>query len=141
MPRRASSGISKGQIIGLAGIIVAVCVVGLLLIKILTGDLTGGSASSRGAMDLNIPEYLENANSLRGNVYRVSGTIEEQLKWTPENGRLFSLEAEHAGQSTPIPIRVPQDFSKQNIDRGGEFRFVVEVGKDGLLIAQTVERI
>ena len=71
----------------------------------------------------------------------VTGVIEEQLRWTPENGRLFSLETTHGTETTPLPIRVPQEFSKQNIDRGGEFRFVVEVGKDGLLIAQQIEKI
>lgn len=139
MPRRASSGVSRGQLIGLALAVGGICIVAFLISRIFTGDL--GGASGRGTSELNIQEYLENANSLRGNVYKVSGTVEEQLKWTPENGRLFSVETGSGSDSTPIPIRVPQEFSKQNIDRGSEFLFIVEVGKDGLLIARKIEKI
>ena len=141
MPRRASSGISRGQIVGLSIVVLGICVVAFLLIRIMSGEILGGGSKASSATVLSISDYLENANSLRGNVYQVSGVIEEQLKWTPENGRLFSLEANHGGDTTPIPIRVPQEFSTQNIDRGAEFRFIVEVGKDGLLIAQNIEKI
>lgn len=140
MPRRASSGISRGQIAGLSLVVLGVCVVAFLLLRILGGDLTGGTGGRSTATELNITDYLENANSLRGNVYQVTGTIEEQLRWTPENGRLFSVEASHDGKITPLPIRVPQEFSSQNIDRGATFRFIIEVGKNGLLIAQNVEK-
>ncbi len=141
MPRRASSGISKGQLTGLALVLLGVVVVGYLLLRIVAGDLVGFDSRARAATELSLSEYLENANSLRGNVYEVTGVIEEQLKWTAENGRLFSLDAKQGTQATPIPIRVPEEFSKINIDRGGEFRFIVEVGKDGLLIAQNIEKI
>jgi hypothetical protein len=139
MPRRASSGISPQQIIGLALAVVVIAVIGFLFVKTLSKG--NSSASSKRATELNVSEYLENANSLRGNVYAVTGVVEDQLKWTPNNGRLFSVEADHGGDLTPLPIHVPQDFSKTNIDRGSEFRFIVEVGRDGTLVAQDIEKI
>ncbi len=141
MPRRASSGISRGQMIGLSAVVLGILVVAFLFMRVMSGGIFGSSDSKISATELSIADYLENANSLRGNVYQVSGTIEEQLRWTTDNGRLFSLETANGGESSPIPIRVPQEFSTQNIDRGAEFRFVVEVGKDGLLIVKQIEKI
>jgi hypothetical protein len=139
MPRRASSGISPQQIIGLAAAVIIIAVVGFLFVKTLSKG--NDTTSSKRATELNVSEYLENANSLRGNVYSVTGIVEDQLKWTPNNGRLFSVEAEQGGETAPLPIHVPQEFSKTNIDRGSEFRFLVEVGRDGTLVAQGIEKI
>jgi hypothetical protein len=138
MPRRASSGISPQQIIGLAAAVIIIAVVGFLFVKTLSKG--NDTTSSKRATELNVSEYLENANSLRGNVYSVTGIVEDQLKWTPNNGRLFSVEAEHGDNNTPLPIHVPQDFSKTNIDRGSQFRFIVEVGRDGTLVAESIEK-
>lgn len=139
MPRRASSGINAQQIIGLVVAIVLVAGIGFLLLK--TFSHRSQAASSQRATELDVSDYLENANSLRGNVYAVTGTVEDQLKWTPNNGRLFSVEAEDDfGETTPLPIHVPQDFSKINIDRGATFRFIVEVGRDGTLVAENIEK-
>ncbi|MEM8952960.1 MAG: hypothetical protein AAGD22_02300 [Verrucomicrobiota bacterium] len=139
MPRRASSGISPQQIVGLVVAIILVAGIGFLILK--TFSHRSQAASSQRATNLNVSDYLENANSLRGNVYAVTGIVEDQLKWTPNNGRLFSIEAEdNFGEITPLPIHVPQDFSKMNIDRGSRFRFVVEVGRDGTLVAENIEK-
>jgi len=139
MARRASSGISAGHIIGIAAAIAGFFVMAFLLYRIVAqgGGGSGGGYSS--AVPLSVAEYLKNANSLRGNVYRVTGTIEERLKWTPDRGRLVSLDVENGATFSPVPVLIPQEFSHVNIDRGATMGFVVKVGRDGLLVAESVD--
>jgi len=44
-----------------------------------------------------VQDYLDNANSLRGNVYKVDGTIAKSLQWSPNAGRLFSIDLAGSG--------------------------------------------
>lgn len=144
MGRRASSGISIGQILGIAAAILGFLVAVFLLIRVVGADLIGGGESgSRGlaaASELNLSNYIENANSLRGNVYRLSGKVEETLKWTADRGRLISFKAAGAGETSLVPILVPEQFSSTNIDRGDEFELVVRVDRGGLLVAEKIEQ-
>ncbi|MCB1233975.1 MAG: hypothetical protein KDM91_02775 [Verrucomicrobiae bacterium] len=147
MPRRASSGVNVGQIVAIAAAIVGFLVAAVFLIYLVAGDLLGakggGSGGSGGrdfssAATLEVSTYLENANSLRGNVYRVTGKVEETLKWTPDRGRLISLSVEGGGATSPVPVLVPEDFSSTNIERGVDFTFLVRVDRGGLLIAERI---
>ena len=148
MPRRASSGINTGQIIGIFGAIVAFFAAALFMIWLIAGDLFGGGGGGgnrkrgtqhKNATELRLTAYRDNANSLRGNVYRVSGKVEETLKWTPDRGRLISLDATADGASMPVPVLIPEDFSSINIDRGAELSMVVRVGRDGTLVAEEID--
>ena len=82
--------------------------------------------------------YRDNGNSIRGNVYRVEGRVEETLRWTPDRGRLISFEAQDATLSIPVPVLVPEDFSNINIERGSELDLVVRVDRDGTLVAESI---
>ena len=97
MPRRASSGINIGQIAGIAAAILGFVVIAALLVKLIAGGLLGdgggtGSSrkssggSSRDAAPLNLLTYRDNGNSLRGNVYRVDGKVEERRITVPPRG-------------------------------------------------------
>lgn len=147
MPRRASSGINVGQIVGIGAALLGFLVVAALLVKLvaggLFGDLGGGSRpgakrSAGKAAALSLATYRDNANSLRGNVYRVEGKVEETLRWTPDRGRLISFEARDAEESLPVPVLVPEDFSNINIERGSELSLVVRVDRDGTLVAEAI---
>ncbi|HQZ29317.1 MAG: hypothetical protein KA250_13935 [Verrucomicrobiales bacterium] len=146
MPRRASSGINIGQIAGIAAAILGFVVIAALLFKLIAGGLLSGSGgkssgkrTSANATQLNLSTYRTNGNSLRGNVYRVEGRVEETLRWTPDRGRLISFEADDATETMPVPILVPEDFSNVNIERGNQMAMVVRVDRDGTLVAETIE--
>lgn len=128
-----------GHVLGIAAAIIGFFVIAFMLYRIVANDGGGGGGGHSSAVALNVPEYLKNANSLRGNVYRVRGTIEERLKWTPDRGRLVSLDIDDGATSSPVPVLIPQEFSHVNIDRGADMAFVVKVGRDGLLIAESVD--
>lgn len=128
-----------GHVLGIAAAIIGFFIIAFMLYRIVANDGGGSGGGHSSAVALNVPEYLKNANSLRGNVYRVKGTIEERLKWTPDRGRLVSLDIGDGATSSPVPVLIPQEFSHVNIDRGAEMAFVVKVGRDGLLIAESVD--
>lgn len=150
MARRASKGIGIGHIAGIVGAILGFLVVGGLVIKFalasLLGDSStvgtrsvgGGSAPST-APELRVREYLESANGLRGNFYKVSGKVEEMLKWSDTEGRLVSLEVtDTTGEESPVPVLVPIEFNNTNITRGEPMTFIVQVDRNGLLRAAKI---
>ncbi|MEM7699263.1 MAG: hypothetical protein AAF236_12775 [Verrucomicrobiota bacterium] len=144
MPRRASSGVNVGQIAGIGIAVLGFLVIAALLIKVVAGDLLGGSGSGSSgsvssAAPLELETYRTNGNSLRGNVYRIEGRVEETLRWTPDRGRLISFEASDGIATVPVPVRVPETFSHINIERGSEMEMTVRVERDGLLIAEAIE--
>jgi hypothetical protein len=141
MPRRRKSGVSIGQVIGLVGGISFLIIVAGIVLYLFLGNPagTGDPGTTRrtrvSANELSLSDYLDNANALRGNAYRVSGRVEEQLRWTPDRGRLISLLVDGSDQGSPIPILLPAAFSHLNLEKGTQFSFVVEVRNNGLLVA------
>ena len=81
-------------------------------------------------------DYLQNANSLRGNVYKLDATVVKQLEFS-KAGRLFSVEAP-GGEM--LGVLVPPEFGSVNIERGQRFLFKIEVGDKGILRAQDVKK-
>jgi len=85
-------------------------------------------------------DYLENANSLRGNTYQVEGVISSSLGSSPEKGRLFSLKVSHADREWPLPILVPRDYRELNLQKGQRYRLKVKVNDDGLLEVEEMSK-
>ena len=102
------------------------------------GSGSGGGGNSNAKM-LSLETYRDNGNSLRGNVYRIDGKVEETLRWTPDRGRLISFEASDTMISIPVPVRVPEDFSNINIERGAEMSMVVRIDREGTLVVESID--
>ena len=81
---------------------------------------------------------MENANSLRGNVYKVDGEVSNSLAWSPTKGRLFAVDIEQ-GKNT-IPILVTKEFNDVNIQKGQKFTFVLVVDEKGLLRTKKITK-
>lgn len=139
MPRRASSGIGAGQVIGLiVGIVFIIGFVVVLFWLIGSNGAGGKNGEPRTASrDLVALEYYSNANSLRGNAYNLEGKVTDRLGWTADRGRLIYVE--DSKSSDPIPILIPPDFDHVNIESGANFKFVVEVGDRGILTATSID--
>jgi len=87
---------------------------------------------------LNAADYVENARSLRGNVYQVTGRILERLDdWRSSQGHVYSVETD---DGTPLPILVPAEHTSMNIERDQRFTFKVDVVDGGMLVAQELEK-
>ncbi len=128
MARRASSSAHPAWMM-LAALLVLAALGG--------GYVLFGKASDpyRTLTPLPVPDYLQNSNSLRGNVYKLEATVSESLQWSPTI-RLFSVEA--GGEM--LPVLVPPQFNSVNIERGQRFFFKLEVGDHGILLVQDVKK-
>jgi hypothetical protein len=93
-------------------------------------------SSHRTVPELNPASYLENSNSLRGNVYRLEGKVAESLAWSPNSGRLIALET--GGEI--LPVLVTAEFNDRNIQKEQRLVFLVEVDEQGILRTRKVEK-
>lgn len=99
--------------------------------------LSAGSDPYRTIAALDIPAYLENANSLRGNVYKAEGEVSNSLAWSPTSGRLIAVDVE----KETIPVLVTPEFNAINIQKGQKFRFVLEVDPKGVLKTKKLSQL
>jgi hypothetical protein len=113
-----------------AAVLLALLVAGFLLL----GSRDG--ATHRTTPELDPAAYLENANSLRGNVYRLEGRVAESLAWSPDSGRLIAVET--GGEI--LPILVTADFNTLNIQKEQRLVFLVEVDAQGILRTRKVDK-
>jgi hypothetical protein len=94
----------------------------------------------RALRPIDMQVYLDNANSLRGNVYKVEGTVVHLLAWRPDKGRLISVQVDARAGFELLPIVIPVDFSHVNIQKGQTFFFRVGVGEGGVVTANAIEK-
>jgi hypothetical protein len=123
MARRASSSINPMWLVA-AALVLAAAVGGVVLFKDRVSD------PFRTLPPFPVSDYMQNSNSLRGNVYKVDCVIGDQLGYT-QVGRLFAVEI--GGE--PVSLLVPTDLREINIQKGQRFLFKVEVRNDGVLRA------
>ena len=146
MARRANSKICPLWVALAVGALVVAIAVGMIV------QNTGGEPY-RTVPELDMAEYLNNANSLQGNVYKVRGSIAQALGYSRERGRLFSVEVSGGGNSgsgssgsgdssggAVLPILVPPSLSYLNLQKGQRYIFRLEVGDGGVLKAQDMKK-
>ncbi len=134
MARRASSS-SHPLWLAAAGV--------LVLTVIAVGYLLYGKANDpyRTMKLLPVADYMENANSLRGNVYKLDGTVSRSLDWSATAGRLFSVDVTGTdSRGEVVPLLIPSQFNNLNIERGQRFLFKIEVGDKGILRVQDLRK-
>ncbi|MES2308850.1 MAG: hypothetical protein V4507_08325 [Verrucomicrobiota bacterium] len=90
------------------------------------------------SMDVGI--YLENANSLRGNTYKVEAVIQNSLAWAPARGRLFSVEVDVSNGKEMLPLLIPAELNNVNVQKGQRYFFKIEVVQDGVLLVKEMTK-
>lgn len=114
---------------------------GLLVLAAVLGAFYFGKENGdpyRTQEKLEISAYLDNANSLRGNVYKVEGEVMNDLAWSPSQGRLFSFGVDK--NSSVIPILIPTSLNHLNIQKGQRFNVLIEVMDNGILRAKEMTK-
>jgi hypothetical protein len=112
------------------GIIIAV----LLVLAAFIGSrlfITATTEPFRTISSLDVQTYLENANSLRGNVYKIEGEVVNSLAWSQSKGRLIAIKVEKGNEV--VPVLVTTNFNQINIQKGQRFIFLLEVDDKGIL--------
>ena len=142
MARRANSKIRPLWVALILGALALAAVVGVLV------QNTGGDPF-RTDQELDIDEYLTNANSLQGNVYKIHGSIAQSLGYSREKGRLFSVNVSGRGDGGGgsddggggvLPVLVPKDLSYLHLQKGQRYIFRLQVGDAGLLRALDMKK-
>jgi flagellar basal body-associated protein FliL len=99
----------------------------------------GGDSGLRTTEELDPEIYYTNANSLRGNTYKIDVEIDSALGNSPTKGRLFSVmlkqNKSNNGVSAPevLPILVPPELGNLTIQKGQHYLMKVKVIENGLL--------
>ncbi len=122
---RKSSRPLAGLWLVLAIVLVAAAFLGAVFL------FSGDSNPYRTVPELEVRSYLENANSLRGNIYRIDGEVVNSLAWSPTTGRLIAVGV-NDGQEV-LPVLVTTEFNQINIQKGQKFIFLLEVDENGIL--------
>lgn len=131
MARRASSSTNPVLVISLVVVAILLAIIGKMI-------LGGKSSEVIEGPTLDVEELLENGNSLRGNEYTVTGTVDEKLRWDSSTGRVVSLIVESSTGDQPIPIVIPKQFKRINIERNQRYSFKVQFQQGGVPIATEV---
>lgn len=132
MSRRASKGGSP----------LLITIIGLVLVVafgIAVSSITKKKEPFAKLPHLPVIDASENGNSLRGNMYRVDGKIEE--RWVKTNYEGLHLSVEENGQSYPIFIKIPQSLERPNLEREKSYTMSVEIGPGGIPMATSIERL
>ncbi len=140
MARRAQSKIRPLWVALILGALALAALVGALV------QNTGGDPF-RTDQELDVDEYLANANSLQGNVYKIHGSIAQSLGYSREKGRLFSVNVpgRNGGGDTGagggvLPVLVPPKLGFLNLQKGQRYVFRLEVGDAGVLRALDMKK-
>jgi hypothetical protein len=88
---------------------------------------------------LDVSAYLDSADSLRGNVYKLTGTVATQLAWSPQEGRLYSVEVND--RNDILALLIPATFNSMNIQKGQRYFFKLEVGEKGILRVRDIRKV
>ena len=122
MARRASSKSSPNTTIGIVLAVVAVLAGGFFF---LNKKPAGFSAPS-----LPVEVFRNNANSLRGNIYSVSGRVHSIRP--QDSGKFVHLRVEERGSEKDVFVIVPNTLTTVNIEREQNYSFKVKIKKGGI---------
>jgi hypothetical protein len=107
----------------------------------LAGDAS--KASLRTVEELPVELYYKDANSLRGNTYKIDAEIDSSLGISPGKGRLFSVILKNGakeGIQTILPVLVPVKLGSLTIQKGQHYLMKVKVVEGGLLAVEDARK-
>ena len=136
MARRSRRKKSTNPAPVIIGGVAAILVIGLGFAFLKRGD-------SPSAKKFPLETYVESCNSLRGNEYSISGEIVENAQHDPNVGKFVFLRVDTSDQDIPlelpqsIGIMVPSSVKGPNLETKQNYTFVVEVKREGSLVASS----
>ena len=88
---------------------------------------------------LPVGAFLDNANSLRGNVYSIEGRVHAIR--TQDSGKFIHLRVDERGAEEHVFVVVPNTLNSVNIEREQAYAFRVEIKKSGIPEALELVRL
>ncbi|MGJ8673956.1 hypothetical protein [Rubritalea sp.] len=130
--RRKRSNSNSSTI--LIGSIAAIVVIGV-------GFIFLNQSEAPTAKRFPLESYISNGNSLRGSEYNLSGEIVENSQHDPTVGKFIIIKVDTGDQALPpgspdsVGILVPFAVNGPNLETKQNYNFVVNVRKEGSLVA------
>ena len=134
MARRASSSTNPLLVIGIAVAIVIAVFAGKLL-------LSKKSASFADVNPLVVQDLLDNGVSLRDYEYFVEGKVVERFIRRANSASVISLRVKSDSKEEIIPIKIPANLIKGNIEREQSYAFKVKIDEGGIPVATAINRL
>jgi hypothetical protein len=133
MPRKANRSVPLSWVVTLI-VFVVLAAGGIYGLRSFLSD------PYRGIPELPTSEYVDNSLSFRGNTYKMTGQVENQLGWSDKVGRLISFESQANGKTFYVAVLLPVDLDSVNVQKGQNFEIKVEVVDKGLLQAVEIRK-
>ncbi|MEO1856362.1 MAG: hypothetical protein ABGY95_03220 [Rubritalea sp.] len=136
MARRSRRKKSNNPAPVIIGSVAAVLVIGI-------GYVSLKRADAPSAKEFPLETYVDSCNSLRGNEYSISGEIVENAQHDPNVGKFIFLRVDTGDQAISqempqsIGIMVPSSVKGPNLETKQNYTFVVDVKKEGSLVASS----
>ena len=136
MARRSRRTTSSSTAPVIIGSVAAVLVIGIGFFVLKRGD-------SPSAKQFPLETYVESCNSLRGSEYSISGEIIENAQHNPNVGKFIFLKVDTGDQTISpglpqsVGIMVPNSVKGPNLETKQNYTFVVDVKKEGSLVASS----
>ncbi|MFC5049371.1 hypothetical protein ACFPK9_01875 [Rubritalea spongiae] len=111
------------------------------IIAIIFGYTFLNQSDTPAAKDFPLESYIHNGNSLRGSEYSISGEIIENAQHDPTVGKFVLIKVDTSDQSispdlpNSVGILVPAEVDGPNLETKQNYNFVVDVRKEGALVA------
>ncbi len=131
MARRASSGVNSKALFSGA----------LVLLLALGGGYWFLNRQPEGfqAAALNVSQYLENQKAFVGNENQVTGILE--ARHNEGDQLMVILKIEENNKTSFLPIEVPSELNKVNLNLQQEYSFLFRFDNDGIAIASDVKAL
>jgi hypothetical protein len=83
--------------------------------------------------------YFSEFAALAGSEFKMEATVENDLGWNGEKGRLMAFSV--ASPKRTIAVLIPKDIANTVFSRGQQYKLGVRVGADGLIEATKFEKL
>lgn len=82
----------------------------------------------------------EGGRSMKDDIYKISGKITEKRSLSGDRGFLLTISQDNKiKNSGPIPVHVPPNIAKINLEKSHSYVFTVKVNAEGLPVALDVK--
>ena len=121
--------------------ILAGSVVGFLVLASVTFFLFARvSDPYRSLEKLDVLSYVSSAKTFQGGTYQVEGNVEEVISTTTGKGKMVTMAISSPQGAVLIPVLIPENLRKFNVEKGQKVRIKTKGIHQGLLLVEAIDK-
>ena len=122
-------------------IILAGSVAGFLVLASITYFLFARAGDPyRDLEKLDVISYVSSAKTFQGGTYQVEGNVEEVISITTGKGKMVSMAISSPQGAVLIPVLIPDNLRKFNLEKGQKIRIKAKGIHQGLLLVEAIDK-